>query len=120
MEGSIFIYVIIGFFSGILSGIGIGGGTILIPALTTILGYSQQSAQSANLIYFIPTASIAIITHARNGNIKSDVLPKLIIFGAVGAAAGAMIAVNLEGDLLRKLFGWFLACMGTIEFFKKG
>ena len=41
----------IGFFSGIISGMGIGGGTILIPALLFLTEVNQQQAQGVNLIY---------------------------------------------------------------------
>ena len=58
----------IGFFSGIISGMGIGGGTILIPALLFLTEVNQQQAQGVNLIYFIPTAVMALITHRKNGH----------------------------------------------------
>ena len=59
-------FIIVGFFSGIISGMGIGGGTILIPAITILWGVDQKVAQITNLIYFIPTASIALILHIKN------------------------------------------------------
>lgn len=59
----------IGFFSGIISGMGIGGGTILIPALLFLTEVNQQQAQGVNLIYFIPTAVVALITHRKNGTL---------------------------------------------------
>ena len=61
--------VVIGFFSGIISGMGIGGGTILIPALILILELDQHQAQGVNLIYFIPTAVVALITQTKNKNV---------------------------------------------------
>ena len=48
--------ILIGGLSGIFSGIGMGGGTILIFLLTTFAGLEQHIAQATNLIYFIPTA----------------------------------------------------------------
>jgi len=114
------IYVIIGLVSGIISGMGIGGGAILIPAITMLYDINQQQAQNVNLIYFIPTAVIALFFHFKNGNIEKPVLKKLIIYGAAGAVAGSFIAVNMNADLLRKLFGGFLGAMGIYEFFKKG
>ncbi|MGN0134608.1 MAG: TSUP family transporter, partial [Anaerotignum sp.] len=60
----------IGFFSGIISGMGIGGGTILIPALLFLTGIDQHQAQGVNLIYFIPTAITALITHQKKGNLS--------------------------------------------------
>ncbi len=110
---------IIGFLSGIISGMGIGGGTILIPALSIFFDYEQHTAQNFNLIYFIPTAIIALFTHAKSGNIQKKGLLKIILFGIVGASLGAVLAINMEADILRKCFGVFLFIMGIYEIFKK-
>lgn len=111
--------ILIGIISGIISGMGIGGGTILIPALSIFLDYDQKLAQNINLIYFIPTAVIALFTHVKSGNIEKQVLWKIILFGFAGAAVGSIIAVNIDSGLLRKLFGFFLLFMGLSEIFKK-
>ena len=86
----------IGFFSGIISGMGIGGGTILIPALLFLTEVNQQQAQGVNLIYFIPTAVVALITHRKNGTLDLK-----------------------TAKPLKKLFGGFLLLMGLSEIFKK-
>ncbi len=111
--------IIIGFFAGIISGLGIGGGAILIPALSIFLALPQKEAQSINLIYFIPTGIIAAITHLKSGNIEKKVVPRLILFGLVSAVLGAMLAIKLEPGLLRKMFGWILVAIGLLELFKK-
>ena len=64
------ILAVIGFISGIISGMGIGGGAILIPALVMLTDLSQQSIQGINLIYFIPTAIAALISHIKDGNVE--------------------------------------------------
>lgn len=110
---------LIGFVSGIISGMGIGGGTLLIPALIILKDIGQQQAQSINLLYFVPTALIALFFHKKSNQIEMSVLKPIILFGIIGAVAGALIAVNIEADLLKKLFGGFLFIMGITEFFKK-
>jgi len=112
-------YVIIGLLAGIISGMGIGGGTILIPALCFIMDLGQKQAQSINLLFFIPTAIVAIIKHKKEGNIDFAMVKPVIIFGIIGAIAGSLLAVNMDGELLRKLFGGFLLVMGIWEIFKK-
>ena len=109
----------IGFFSGIISGMGIGGGTILIPALLFLTEVNQQQAQGVNLIYFIPTAVVALITHHKNGTLDLKTTKPLALLGLAGAAAGAFLAVSLESEILKKLFGGFLLLMGLSEIFKK-
>ena len=110
---------LVGFCSGIISGMGIGGGTILIPALLFLTDIDQQQAQGVNLIYFIPTAITALITHHRKGNLDWKTARPLAVLGLAGAAAGAFLAVSLESDVLRKIFGGFLFLMGLSEIFKK-
>lgn len=109
----------IGFFSGIISGMGIGGGTILIPALLFLTEIDQHQAQGVNLIYFIPTAITALITHQKKGNLDWKTARPLAVLGLAGAAAGAFLAVSLESEILKKIFGGFLFLMGLSEIFKK-
>ena len=110
---------LVGFCSGIISGMGIGGGTILIPALLFFTDITQQQAQGVNLIYFIPTAITALITHQKKGTLDWKTAKPLAILGLTGAAAGAFLAVSLESEVLRKIFGGFLFLMGLSEIFKK-
>lgn len=109
----------IGFFSGIISGMGIGGGTILIPALLFLTDINQHQAQGVNLVYFIPTAVAALAAHQKNGNISWKTARPLALLGLAGAAAGAFLAVSLEAGLLKKVFGAFLLLMGLGEICRK-
>ncbi len=110
--------IAVGFCAGIISGMGIGGGTILIPALTIFMDMEQKTAQSINLIYFIPTAVIALTNHIKNGRIEKSNLKLLIITGIAGAVAGSVIAGYTDSGMLRKLFGGFLTLMGISEIIK--
>ena len=112
-------YIVAGFLSGIISGMGIGGGAILIPALSFIITMPQQQAQAVNLLFFIPTAIVAIVKHKKEGNIDIDMIKPVVIFGIVGALVGSIFALNLDGELLRKIFGGFLFVMGILEICKK-
>ena len=111
--------VVVGFVSGILSGMGIGGGTLLIPALVFIIGTKQQIAQSINLLVFIPTAAAALCVHARKHNIERGLLFKLAVTGSAGAVIGSLLAVNLDSGILKKVFGVFLFIMGAYEISSK-
>ena len=77
--------VIIGAISGIVSGMGMGGGTILILCLSLFLGKDQHIAQGANLIFFIPTSITAIITNIKQKLIKWKTGVVVSIFGIIGA-----------------------------------
>lgn len=113
------IAVLIGLCSGIISGMGIGGGTILIPALVLFLNIEQHVAQGVNLIYFIPTAAVALWVHIKNRSVNFRVALWIIISGVIGAVGGSLLAGVIGAGLLRKLFGIFLFAMGIYEFLKK-
>ena len=113
------LFIIVGFISGIISGMGIGGGTILIPALTIFAGLNQQMAQCINLLYFIPTAIASLILHIKNKNIEKDGLVTIILSGVVFAIAGSFLMSFIGGNILRKLFGGLLFIIGLTEIFKK-
>ncbi len=110
--------IIIGFLSGIISGMGIGGGAVLIPALTLIQGISQRTAQGINLAYFIPTAIIAIFVHIKNRNINFRLAATLGLCGVPGAVLGSMFAGSVGDGVLRRMFGGFLLLVGIYEIYK--
>ena len=100
--------IFIGVISGIVSGMGMGGGTILIFLLTFVCNIEQHIAQATNLIFFIPTSIIAIIVNIKNKNIDIKLGIYTAIFGILGAIIGANIAIYTDVNKLRKLFGVFL------------
>jgi len=110
---------IIGFFTGILSGLAVGGGTLLVPALVFLTDLTQHTAQGVSLISFIPISMVAVYTHYRQGNVRPRLALYLVIGTAAGAVAGAMIAIKISAPLLTRLFGLFLIGMGVYEFFHK-
>ena len=77
--------IIIGIISGIVSGMGMGGGTILILALSTFFGINQHVAQATNLVFFIPTSLVAIFVSLRTELIEWKTGNIIMIFGIVGA-----------------------------------
>ncbi len=109
--------IIIGLVSGIVSGTGMGGGTILIFLLTFICGIEQHIAQATNLIFFIPTSIIAIIVNIKNKNIDLKLAIMISIMGVLGAILGANVSVHTDVQTLRKFFGIFLAIIAIHEIY---
>lgn len=109
--------IIIGIVSGIVSGTGMGGGTILIFLLTFMCGIEQHIAQATNLIFFIPTSIVAIIVNIKNKNIKFKIVTIISIFGILGAIVGANISIHTDVNRLRKFFGIFLAVIAIHEIY---
>ena len=114
----IYLYLgLAGIVGGLLGGMGMGGGTLLIPILTFLFDIAQKNAQAINLICFIPMAIIALIIHAKNGLLKFKGLLPLVI-SAVGSSIGAVFLLKLiERDLQTKLFGGFLIFLALSRFY---
>ena len=111
------IETIIGLISGIVSGTGMGGGTILIFLLSFLLGVEQHVAQATNLIFFIPTSIVAIIVNIKNKNIDIKLAIIISIFWILGAIWGANISIHTDVNLLKKFFGAFLAVIAMHEIY---
>ncbi|MBE7088430.1 MAG: sulfite exporter TauE/SafE family protein [Clostridiales bacterium] len=107
-----FIYFLIaGFLGGLLGGMGMGGGTILIPLLTVFLGVEQHIAQAANLIAFLPMALISLNIHKKEGLLKTNGAFVIIIPAVIFSVLGSMLAVALPANILKKLLGAFLIAL---------
>lgn len=102
------IYSLAGILGGVLGGMGMGGGTVLIPLLTIFYGVGQHSAQAINLIAFIPMAVIALIIHLKNKMVVFKDVLLIVIPGIISCIIGCYLARNLSGDVLRRCFGGFL------------
>lgn len=105
------LYVAVGFFAGFLGGMGMGGGTILIPALTIILGVEQHVAQATNLIAFLPMAAFTLNVHKKQGLLKTEGVSGIIVPAVVTSVLGGLVAAVLPAYVLKKLFGAFLLAL---------
>ena len=98
--------ILAGLVCGVLSGFGIGGGSLLMVWMTAVLSMDQKAAQGVNLLYFLPCAACALIFHIKN---------RQIVWRAVWP-----VAQQADAETLRKLFGGFLILVGLSEVFLKG
>ncbi len=105
---SFILFLLAGFFSGVLGGMGMGGGTVLIPALTVIFGVEQHIAQATNLIAFLPMAAFTLKVHKDNGLLKTEGLGWIVVPALLTSVAAGFVAALLPSVVLKKLFGAFL------------
>ena len=110
---------IAGLVCGVISGFGIGGGSILMVWLTAVCSIGQKTAQGINLLYFLPTAGAALILHTKNRQVEWKAVLPAALCGCAAAGLLSWLAVRMEGELLRKIFGGFLIIIGLSELFKK-
>ena len=101
-----------GFGTGILSAWGVGGGTLLLLCMTLFLHVEQGMAQAINLLFFLPTAGVGLLFHAKKGYIEKTVWRKAAFPGVLTALAASFAAMHLDTALLRRPFGLFLLWAG--------
>ncbi len=111
--------LIVAILCGILSGFGIGGGTLLIIAMTSFLGVSQTAAQGINLLYFIPTAGASLFGHIKNKLINFEAFLWTAIPGTVATVISSLVFGKLDKGISKKIFGGFLLIVGVSELLRK-
>lgn len=105
----------VGFLTGVLASMGLGGGFILVVWLTLVEEMPQRAAQGVNLLFFLPIALLSLIFHLKNGLINKELVKKLALGGVLGAVIGTYGAQLIDNGLLRKLFALFLIAFGLRE-----
>lgn len=110
--------IIFGIISGIVTGLGMGGGTILILLLSLFMGLEQHVAQATNLVFFIPTAIAAILTNLKQKNIDLKLAINISFFGIIGAIIGSIISNNISSQNLKKYFAIFILIIALHEIYE--
>lgn len=114
-----FIDIIVGTLTGILSGFGIGGGTLLILWLTLAGGMNQLQAGGINLCYFVFSGSPALFSHIKNGLVDKTAAIFTVIAGIPSCIIASLVASAIDVTLLRRGFGILLLFIGFKELFAK-
>lgn len=110
---------VIGFLTGVMASMGLGGGFVLVVWLTLFADVGQRAAQGINILFFLPIAFVSLIMHLKNGLVNKALVKKLAAGGLLGAAIGTLVSQAIANELLRKLFALFLLAFGLRELFAK-
>ncbi len=115
------LYIALGLAAGILSGIlGIGGGSILIPAFVFLLGMTQHQAQGTTLALMVPPIGLlAAMRYYQSGNVKINVAIFVCVGFFIGGLIGAMFVDKIPDVMLKRGFGAFLLFVGLRMVFAK-
>ena len=117
MLDSIFFIIIIGAVLGLLSGLGVGGGSLLILWLTLVVQMPKETARSINLLFFLPTAVIASLFRWKRGKLEIKKVLPAMIGGVAAAVLFTWISRHISSDALRAPFGILLLITGLRELF---
>lgn len=105
-------FIVSGLLSGVVAGMGMGGGTILIPVLTIFFSVTQVMSQGINLLAFLPCAIVSLIIHIKSKLVNFKIGLPIILAGVLASVAASFLAVNTKNDTLQLFFAVFLLCVG--------
>ena len=108
----IFLLILFGFLSGVIGGMGMGGGTLLVPLLS-FLDIPQKTVQAINLISFLPMCVVALSLHAKNKLLSPKHVGWIVVPATLCAVVGAFFAGKTENKILKVCFGVFLIAVGV-------
>lgn len=108
--------ILFGLISGVLGGMGMGGGTLLIPMLTIFLKFDQHLVQGINLIVFLPMAVVALIFHFKNKLVDVKKSWIIMITGVATGIGGAILSQMVDSKNLKIYFAIFLILLGIFQF----
>jgi len=101
----IVVTIVMGVLTGMLSAtMGVGGGIVVIPFMLFVLESSQHVAEGTSLVVIVPTALAATVAHLKNRLLVTDGLWLLIGGGVLGAVAGALVALQMDAEVLQKIY----------------
>lgn len=106
-------FVIFGLLGGIIGGMGMGGGTLLIPLLVIFGEVAQGLAQGINLLSFIPMSGVSLFINCKQRLVKGKDIIFIIIPAVLTSVAGAFLANQVDTKSLQKYFGIFLVILGV-------
>lgn len=107
-----FLLIFFGFLSGVIGGMGMGGGTVLVPMLS-FLDIPQKTVQAINLVSFLPMCAVALIFHAKNKLIQPKRLGWVVVPASLCAMGGAFFAGSTDNKILKLCFALFLVGVGV-------
>lgn len=108
-------FLLIAILSGLFAGMGMGGGTFLIPLITLLMNVEQEVAQCINLLVFIPMAVVDIIIYSKKKYIDYKNWWIISVPAVIISTLGALVAFKLPGNVLKIIFGSFISLIGIIQ-----
>ena len=111
--------IILGTALGFLSGIGVGGGSLLMLWLTIVSGVDHADARCVNLLFFIPAALTACCFRIKQGSVHIKTILPEIMAGCICSALCSWAGAFLDTQILKKMFGILLIITGLRELMYK-
>lgn len=114
----ILLLIIASTFSGIFAGMGMGGGTFLIPILSLFFGVSQLICQSTNVVCFLVLAIVCFVVYAKNKLIDYKVVLCVVFPSVILSTIASIFAIKVSSNILQICFSCFIILIGIFYFIK--
>ena len=111
--------IIVGFLSGLIGAMGLGGGTVLLIYLAAFSGMEQLRAAGVNLLFFIPIATLSVVIYAIKKQIHWKTVAIFALSGLVGAVAGFFLSAAVGDKWARLAFAALLIVLGVKSLFTR-
>lgn len=111
--------LLVGTVLGFLSGLGVGGGSLLILWLTLVLNMPSPDARGINLVFFLPAALFSSFFRWKQGALKLSVVIPGAVCGCIAAVLCTWLGMRMDVEMLKKLFGGLLLITGLRELLYK-
>ena len=111
--------LLIAFLCAALSGMGVGGGGLLLIYLTMFASMETRQAQLYNLIFFMCASASSLLLHVQKRKMDIFATALLALTGAAGAAAGSVLSRTAGDDIVGYALGGFLFVSGAVTLFSK-
>ena len=98
-----------------LSGMGVGGGGLLLIYLALFTETAQRQAQLYNLVFFIAASASSLLVHALKRKISPEAVMIIALGGIPGAFAGGFLSGAAGDEMLGYIFGGFLLASGAVS-----
>jgi uncharacterized protein len=102
--------VVVGAFSALF---GVGGGLLMVPLITIVLGRSQHLAEGTSLLAIIPISLAGVLAHRGRGYLSFRAAAWLAVGGGTASALGALLALSVPSSTLRVLFAFLIAAVAV-------
>jgi uncharacterized membrane protein YfcA len=111
---TLLILLCVGLAGGLLSGlVGIGGGIIIVPVLVYFLGFTQHMAQGTTLFMFLfPVGILGVMNYYKEGFVDWKAAAVIAITFIAGSYFGSKIAISLDQQMIKKIFGVTIILLG--------
>lgn len=108
-------FLLIAILSGVFAGMGMGGGTFLIPLITLLMNVKMEVVQCINLLVFVPMAIVDIIIYSKKKLIDFKNWWIISVPAVIVSTIGALVAFKLSSNILKIIFGSFIGLIGIVQ-----